>query len=245
MNGRAYVRLGRRELELRDGDLGLLNLGGTASRLDHVLGEDQASAELSVVDGASDLLHNLDVPQVNVGVLVGIHHVDDRVHSNGGKDVGVLGHNLGVERGDGALQQGVAIGEVDGVGHVSEELNTLERSLLQTLRNLGRVDALLKEDLTGVEQASSKNHNTGRAISGLNILSLGHLGELCAAKRKKARWQSGQQDRTNKKNNEAETTHHLGSRVLYSHGLDNGGTIVGDDDLLVSLDDLKRRRKGN
>ena len=40
-----------------------------------------------------------------------------------------------------------------------------------------------------------------------------------------------------------EKTHHLGSRVLHSHGLDNGGTVVGDDNFLVSLDDLKRRRK--
>lgn len=37
--------------------------------------------------------------------------------------------------------------------------------------------------------------------------------------------------------------YHLGRRVLHSHRLENGGAVVGNDDLAVALDNLHKKKK--
>lgn len=39
--------------------------------------------------------------------------------------------------------------------------------------------------------------------------------------------------------------YHLGRRVLHSHRLENGGAVVGNDDLAVALDNLHKKKKKN
>jgi hypothetical protein len=78
----AYVRLGRRELELDQTDLGLLHAGGSTSTFNDILSEDETIDELSVVDGTANLLDNTNILQINIVSSSGINDLKYGVDSN-------------------------------------------------------------------------------------------------------------------------------------------------------------------
>lgn len=76
------------------------------------------------------------------------------------------------------------------------------------------MDTLLEELLTGVKEGSSDDNDGGGSISGFNILSLGDLDE------------------------------HLGGRVDDLHLLEDGGSIVSDEDLSFGVLNLSGKKTG-
>lgn len=177
--GRTYIGLGGRELELDQTNLGLLDSGGATSRLDDVLGEDKTVDQLGIIDGASDLLHNADILQINVDSSSGLNNSQDSIDGNRSEQSRVLRNNLGVERSAGTLKERLAVGEIQLCGDLSQELVGLVGSLLEGLCNGGGVDALVQHFLSSSEQRSCQNNDRGSTISSLNILSSRQIDQLC------------------------------------------------------------------
>mmetsp|Transcript_26097 Transcript_26097/g.76121 ORF Transcript_26097/g.76121 Transcript_26097/m.76121 type:complete len:252 (+) Transcript_26097:458-1213(+) len=90
-----HVRLGCRQAELDEADLGVLYTGGAAGGLLRSLVEDEPVHELCVVDRASDLLDNANVVQVNVDGGRWVDDGQDRVDGDRGENIRVLVHDLG------------------------------------------------------------------------------------------------------------------------------------------------------
>lgn len=63
---RAYIRLGRGELELHETDLGLFDSAWPASTGDNILLQTDTVEELCVVDSAANFLDEADVSKVDV-----------------------------------------------------------------------------------------------------------------------------------------------------------------------------------
>ncbi|KAI3492768.1 hypothetical protein L1887_42565 [Cichorium endivia] len=234
-----HVRLGAAQLELAHGDLGLLHARGAAAARHDVLRQHEALDELRVVDGAADLLDDADVAQIHIvlrirrargadgrsavggrggcwcggrlvaGLGAGRDEAGDCVDGDGGKDGRVLRDDLGVETGAGGAQERLAVVELDGRRDVGEELDGLGGGLLEGLGDDGRVDALVEHFFGRAEQASGYNDDRGGAVAGLDVLRLRELDE------------------------------HACSRVHDGHVFEDGGAVVGDDDLAVGrLDHL-------
>mmetsp|Transcript_39722 Transcript_39722/g.122315 ORF Transcript_39722/g.122315 Transcript_39722/m.122315 type:complete len:411 (-) Transcript_39722:501-1733(-) len=92
------VGLWRRKAKLDQANLGAGDLGRPASRVRHLLGEDEPVDELGVVDGAAELLDGRDVAQVDVCGGGGVDDGEQRVHGERRKQRGVVGDDLRVER---------------------------------------------------------------------------------------------------------------------------------------------------
>mmetsp|Transcript_27810 Transcript_27810/g.65685 ORF Transcript_27810/g.65685 Transcript_27810/m.65685 type:complete len:452 (+) Transcript_27810:162-1517(+) len=166
------VRLGRGEAELDEADLGVGHLAGPARRVPRALREDEAVDERGLVDGAAELLHHGNVVQVDVGGGGRVDDLEDGVDGKGREDVAVVRDDLGVERGRRRLDQLLAVGEVDGHGHVLQDLLRLPGGEQEGLRDDGRVDALLEQDLRLVQQRPGDDRHGRRAVTCLHVLRL-------------------------------------------------------------------------
>lgn len=200
-----HVGLGGREAELNQGNLGLGDLGGSPGALGAALGKDQTVDQFGIVDGSAHLLDHANVAQVDVGGRRGIvaEEAEDGIDGDGGEEVGVLRHDLGGEAGVDGRDEGVAVGQVDGAGHVAHGRGG-EVGGLHEGRGDGRgVDALGQQGRAGVEEGPGHDDDGGGAVAGLNVLRLGQFDE------------------------------HLGGRVEDVHFGEDGGTVVADEDLAV------------
>ena len=117
------ISLGGRQAELDDRDLGLLHLPWAAGLLGGLLvREDNAVDELGVVDGASLLLDDVDIAEIDVVVDSWIDDLQNGVYSDRGELLGTGGHDFGCERGHDALDEGVAVGELHWLRHLIKDL---------------------------------------------------------------------------------------------------------------------------
>jgi len=87
------VGFGRRNLELDDGDLGILHVGGSPCNVTDLLVKEETFHKLGVVDDAIVLLHDLDIVEINHGGPGGIHDKEN-VDDEGSKERGVLADDL-------------------------------------------------------------------------------------------------------------------------------------------------------
>mmetsp|Transcript_38276 Transcript_38276/g.94791 ORF Transcript_38276/g.94791 Transcript_38276/m.94791 type:complete len:468 (-) Transcript_38276:358-1761(-) len=106
------VRLGRREAELDQADLGVDDARRTARNLDRLLREHETVDQLGVVDGAAELLDDGHVAQVHVGRHLGIDDAQHGVDADGSEHGSVRRDDLGVKRGGSHLNELLAVGEV-------------------------------------------------------------------------------------------------------------------------------------
>mmetsp|Transcript_2046 Transcript_2046/g.5159 ORF Transcript_2046/g.5159 Transcript_2046/m.5159 type:complete len:399 (+) Transcript_2046:254-1450(+) len=90
LNVALHVRLRRGEAELDQADLGVLHAARASRGLRDPLREHKAVHELAVVRGATDLLHDLDIIEVDVGRRQRIDDLEHCIHSNGCQNVRVL-----------------------------------------------------------------------------------------------------------------------------------------------------------
>mmetsp|Transcript_1006 Transcript_1006/g.1808 ORF Transcript_1006/g.1808 Transcript_1006/m.1808 type:complete len:305 (+) Transcript_1006:748-1662(+) len=190
----------------QNADLGVLHL------LHHlgvreVLVQHDSLDELAVGEGASGLCHNFD--QVEVHVLpLDVGHVEHRLHGQVGEVVLALADDLGAQGGHGALSEVVVaiLGDVDLLLDAVQLVHGDVASLLESVGDLQGVDALVEQLLGLLEDGAGKDHHSGRAVSNLVVL------------------RSGQLDKE------------FGGLVVDLHLLEDGGTIIGDDDIAVGTD---------
>ena len=110
----------------------------------------------------------------------------------------MLRHDLRIERGGGALEQRLSVGELHRHANLLQDLLGRLGGLGERLADDGRMDALGEELGGGLEKSASHHNNGGRAIAGLDVLRLGQLDE------------------------------HLGRRMHDLHLLEDGRAVVGD-----------------
>jgi hypothetical protein len=72
--------------------------------------KDQTLDEFGVINGASELLDELDVSQIDVGGDERVNDLENGIDSDRREQARVLRDDFGVERGRGALQQRLPIG---------------------------------------------------------------------------------------------------------------------------------------
>ena len=116
-----------------------------------------------------------------------------------------LADDLGAESGDGALAKEFMIILLN-VDLLLDSINPLHSNIactLETISNLEGVNSLVKKFLGLIEEGSSKNNDTSSSITDLVVLRLRKLDE------------------------------EAGSLVLNLHLLNNGGTVVGDNDITI------------
>jgi hypothetical protein len=193
-------------LELDESDLGALDLGGATGGVRSLLLEDgSVGDELSIIDRATESGDDADVTEIDVAV--GAEDAENGIDGHGGEGSGVLTNNLGVEGSDGGLDQSVAVGDIDGDGHLFEDGLSLLGGQLEVLGDLSGVDTAVEEVFDGLQESTAENDDGGGTITGFNVLSLRELDK------------------------------HLGAGMCDLELGDDGGTIVGNDDLTVGVDD--------
>jgi hypothetical protein len=127
------VGLGCREHKLDETDLGVLDLGGTTSEVRGlVVNEDETINELGVVDGTAQLLRDHDVSEVDICVSL-FNNSQDSIDCHRGKEVRVLGHDLGGERGDGILDELVTVVQINRLSHPVNNLESFGESDLESI----------------------------------------------------------------------------------------------------------------
>lgn len=89
-----HVSLGRREAKLEYGNLGILHPHGTPRCLGDLLREDQALDELRVIDGATELLHDLYVVQIGIVLRCGVSNAHYSFDGKRREEARVLRNNL-------------------------------------------------------------------------------------------------------------------------------------------------------
>ena len=200
-----HVGLGRREAELDQGNLGLADLGGPPGALGAALGEDEAVDQLGIVDGAAHLLDHADVAQVDVGGRRGVvpKEAQDGIDGDGGQQIRVLRHDLGREAGVDGINEGIAVGQVDGAGHVAHGRGGNVGGLHEGGGDGRGVNALGQQRRAGVEEGAGHHDDGGGAVAGLDVLRLGQFDE------------------------------HLGGRMEDVHFGQNGGAVIANEDLPV------------
>ena len=99
-----HVRLGRREAELNEADLGVLDARGSPCGLLGTFVEDQTVHQLRVVDRAAHLLYDANVVQVHIGRRRWVNDRHHCVHSDGGEDLRILVHHLASQQREEALR---------------------------------------------------------------------------------------------------------------------------------------------
>jgi len=139
-------------LELDDDDLGVLHAGGYLSGVVDFLVKNETFHELGVVE----LLHNLDIAEINHVGLGGIHDEESGVDDEGSEEHGVLDDDLAIEGSAGRLHKGVAIRELDGDGHGGENIDNLEGSFVEGVGDDGVVDVVGEEEETLLSGKYSK-----------------------------------------------------------------------------------------
>jgi hypothetical protein len=111
------------ERELNDTDFSVLNAGGATGEVTGFLVyEDKAVDELGIVDSAADFLSNVDVVEVSVSGGLHVYDLEDGVDGDGGKEVRVVGDDLGGEGGDRVLNKLFAVVQVHGFSHAVNDL---------------------------------------------------------------------------------------------------------------------------
>mmetsp|Transcript_40263 Transcript_40263/g.61440 ORF Transcript_40263/g.61440 Transcript_40263/m.61440 type:complete len:306 (-) Transcript_40263:19-936(-) len=181
----------------------LLHLG-----VREVLVDDDSLDELRVGKGATGLGHNFN--QVEVDILpLEISHVEHGLDGEVGEVGLALTDDLRAESGHGALSEEimVVLGDVELFLDVVKLLDSDIAGLLKSVRNFKRVNSLVQQPLSLLQNGSGEHHNTRSSVSDFVVLGGGKLNQ-----------QSG-------------------GLVVDLHLLEDSGSVVGDDDLSVGADE--------
>ena len=196
---------------------------GVVDLLDHlgmreVLVENNTLDELGVGEGATSLGDDLDKVEVDV-LTLNVGNVEDRLDGEIREVILALGDNLGAEGGHGALSEilVVILLDVDLLLDAVKLVDGDVASLLETIGNLERVNALVEQLLGLLEDGASEDDNTGGTVTDLVILGGGKLNKKLGGLM-------------------MDLNEIVNNKVIlrtYLHLLKNSGAIVGDDDFTV------------
>lgn len=200
------VGLWGREGELNETNSGSLNSSWTSSVVgDLVVGENETVNKLGLVNGSTQFLSDQDVSKVNIFGGVLVDDLEDGIDSHWSEQVGVLVNDLGGEGSDSVLDELVSVVEIDWLGDVLDDFLGLGDGNLESVRDGSWVETLSHQILDGSQKSSSNNDNGGSSVTSLNILGLGDFDE------------------------------HSSGWVNNFHLLEDGGSIVGNDNLSLGI----------
>ena len=134
--------------------------------------------QLRLIDGATKLLADMDVAQVNIGGSGLVDNFENGIDSHGGQKRVVVGDDLGRERSDRVLDELVTVVEVNRLGDLINNFHGLSVSNLEAIRDSGGVKALGHQFSACLEEGTSHNDDGSGSITSLNVLSLGNLDQL-------------------------------------------------------------------
>ena len=213
------VRVGDLDLGV---DLGLLDLEGGVDQcdlrvldalghagLDGLLVDDQTLDDVGVLHAGTLLLHGLDVLQVHgvVALLVLVGDGLDGVDDEVGELLFGSIDLLGDHGGLSDQLEGLGVVDGDLHGGVLEDLLGLGVGHPVSFRDDGGVDVGVDQVPCLLQELSGEDHAGGGSVSDLCVLGLGDLDE------------------------------HLGCGVLDVHLLEDGHSVVGDDDISDGVDE--------
>ena len=134
--------------------------------------------QLRLIDGATKLLADMDVAQVNIGGSGLVDNFENGIDSHGGQKRVVVGDDLGRERSDRVLDELVTVVEVNRLGDLINNFHGLSVSNLEAIRDSGGVKALGHQFSACLEEGTSHNDDGSGSITSLNVLSLGNFDQL-------------------------------------------------------------------
>ena len=126
-----------------------------------LLVKDETFHELGVIDGATELLHDLDIAEINHVRFSGIHDEENDVNGKGSKELGVLANDLVVEGSVGRLHEGVMVRDLNGDDHGGENVDGLDDSLVEGVGDYGGVDAIGEEEEALLEEGVDDDNDSG------------------------------------------------------------------------------------
>lgn len=190
-------------------------------RVREVLIENDTLNELRVGKGATSLGNNLDEVEVDI-LTLDVGDVENGLDGKISEMVLALRHDLGAESSHGAFSQVlvVILLDVDLLLDLLEPVDSNLARLLETICNLERVNALVKQLLGLLEDGASKHNNTGSAVTDLVILRSRKLDEELG---------SLMMDLQGKRVSNLKQIFFS----TYLHLFKNGGAIIGDDDFTI------------
>lgn len=172
-NVRLQVGLWRRDWELQETDFGFLLARWSAGVVGGLLvDEDETFNKLALIDGATELLANLDVSEVDVGGSLLINDGEDSLHCHRGKLVRVVRDDLRRKRCLRVLDQLVLVIQRHLNRHAINDFKCLLQGDLEAVGDLGWVEASLEQVLASLEECAGDDDDRGGAVTGLDVLSL-------------------------------------------------------------------------
>mmetsp|Transcript_8220 Transcript_8220/g.9954 ORF Transcript_8220/g.9954 Transcript_8220/m.9954 type:complete len:568 (-) Transcript_8220:99-1802(-) len=199
--------LGGLERAGEDAHLGVLNLLGHLG-VGELLVKDDTLDEAGVLDGAASLGNDFDQVEVDVATLE-VSNVENGLQGQISVVLLARTDDLGAKGGLGASSQlGVIVLEdVELLLDLVDLAHGDLTSLIEAVSDFERVDALLQKFLGLLEDGTSEHNDTSGAVTDLVVLRSGQLSE------------------------------ESGSLMMDLHLLEDGGTIVGDDNLAIRADE--------
>ena len=117
--------------------------------------EDESINELAVVDSTAELLGDMEVAEINVGVGLLVNDTQNSINCHRGEQVGVLRDDLAAQGCDSILNKLFSVVKIHWLRHVVNNFDGLDKCYLEAVRDGGGVNALSEELLTGLEERAS------------------------------------------------------------------------------------------
>lgn len=104
--------------------------------------------------------------------------MEDSFDGKRSKDIRVRADNLRRQRSDNTVDQSFFISKIDGGLEGFKNSKSLIKSKLETFRDDGRMDTLIKKDLASTQQSTGNNDDGSGTITSFDILRLGNIDKL-------------------------------------------------------------------
>ena len=115
---------------MNDSDFRVLHTSESTESVTRFLVENKAFHKLSIIHGTAEFLHDLDISENDD---IGFHRIDygeTKINGERSEETGVLTNDLVVERSGSGLDERLAIRELNGDCHGSEDIDGFECSLM-------------------------------------------------------------------------------------------------------------------
>ena len=131
----------------------------------HFLVENKAFHKLGIVHGTPELLHDLDISEIDDIRFRGIDDRENRINGERSEETGVLTNDLAVERSGSRLDERLAIRELNGDCHGSEDIDGFESSLMYRIENNRRVNTVGEQREALTEESAGNGDDGGGAVT--------------------------------------------------------------------------------
>ena len=115
---------------MNDSDFRVLHTSESTESVTRFLVENKAFHKLSIIHGTAVFLHDLDISENDD---IGFHRIDygeTKINGERSEETGVLTNDLAVKKSGSGLDERLAIGELNGDCHGSEDIDDFESGLM-------------------------------------------------------------------------------------------------------------------